>query len=176
MSIVALGAYFATQDSKPVASNDFESVPQGTQLLNNMNQAGLAVLSAEGSLLHIHQHLDIMINGKSIEVPGNLGVGTTFISPLHTHDSSGIVHIESPEQKDFKLGQFFKQWGIDFSSNCLGTYCSDEQNKLIVAVNGSPIENPAEHVLGAHEEVQIWFGPKAENPVLIKEFKFPEGL
>lgn len=174
--IVGIGIYFATQDGKPVVSNSFSSVPQQTQLLNNMNQAGLAVLSAEGSVMHIHQHLDIVVNGQNIEVPSHLGIGSSFISPLHTHDTTGIVHVESPEQKDFKLGQFFKQWGVDLTDTCVATYCADDGHKLIVAVNGSPITNPAEHVLAPHEEIEVWYGAKDENPTFIKEYKFPEGL
>jgi hypothetical protein len=29
---------------------------------------------------------------------------------LHTHDETGIIHIESPIKKDFILGQFFDLW------------------------------------------------------------------
>ncbi|HEU4655301.1 MAG TPA: hypothetical protein VFS47_15035, partial [Steroidobacteraceae bacterium] len=30
---------------------------------------------------------------------------------LHTHDNSGILHVEAPEPATFTLGQFFDIWG-----------------------------------------------------------------
>ena len=48
-----------------------------------------------------------------------------FIAALHTHDASGIVHIESPDKRDYTLGQFFDVWGVRLSSTCLGApYCN----------------------------------------------------
>jgi len=46
--------------------------------LNHLNQRlgaiGLLALSMEGAALHIHQHLDIFINGRSIPVPASIGI------------------------------------------------------------------------------------------------------
>lgn len=94
-------------------SNDFTHVPTGGSLLGNLQNADLEPLSAEGTVMHIHQHLDIIINGKTVTIPPDIGVTSGFISPIHTHDGSGIIHIESPVKKDFTLGQFFKEWNID---------------------------------------------------------------
>lgn len=176
LAVLGLGVYLAIQDSKPVEKNDFSFVPSSSQLLSNLNNAGLAALSTEGTELHIHQHIDIVINGDPVTIPAEVGIGAGFISPLHTHDTTGILHVESPEIKDFKLGQFFTEWGIRFDNNCIATYCSDDTHKLIAAVNGNPIENPADHVLAAHEEIYIWYGLKSVNPDIPKSFDFPPGL
>jgi hypothetical protein len=32
-------------------------------------------------------------------------------SPLHTHDTSGIIHVESPTVRSFTLGEFVDLWG-----------------------------------------------------------------
>jgi hypothetical protein len=59
---------------------------------------GLPALSAEGEALHIHQHIDIVVHGKPVVVPPGIGVSQRerFISPIHTHDTDSIIHIESP--------------------------------------------------------------------------------
>lgn len=174
--VAAVGFFLLKKDSKPVQTNDFSSVPVSDQLLNNMQQAGLPPLAAEGTKMHIHQHLDITINGQDKTVPAEIGEGTSFISPLHTHDSSGVLHVESPEVKDFKLGQFFTEWGIKLDQNCIGSYCSDEKNKLVVAVNGQAITDPANYVLKDHDQIHIWYGPKDQTPEIKATYQFAQGL
>ena len=173
--IVGLGIYFANQSSKPAVLNDFSAVPNDTQLMNNMKKAGLDQLATEGTVLHIHQHLDIIVNGQSITIPAGIGIGSTFISPLHIHDTSNILHVESPVQKDFTLGQFFDEWGVDFNNNCIATNCADDTHKLVMFVNGNPVTDLRGYVLKSHDEIYIWYGPKDQNPDVIKSYNFPEG-
>ena len=155
---------------------DFSHLPNDTELAAGLKNAGLDALTAEGTVLHIHQHLDIVINGAKMIIPADLGEGTSFISPIHTHDTTGVIHVESPVQKDFKLGQFFQEWGIKFDSNCVSTFCADASHKLVVAVNGQPVSDPANYVLKAHDEIEVWYGASNENPTLIPSYSFTEGL
>ena len=163
------------QAGQPVITNDLTSIPQSSTLLGNMQKAGLEPLSSEGTVLHIHQHLDIVINDKPVAVPADIGIASNFISAIHTHDSSGVLHVESPVQKDFTLGEFFTEWGIDFNDNQIGTYTVDQTHKLVVAVNGNPITNVQNYVLKAHDEIEIWYGDKTANPTFVKEYNFPQG-
>jgi hypothetical protein len=156
-------------------SNDLSHVPSGGQLLGNLQKAGLEALNAEGTVMHIHQHLDIIINNKAIAVPTNIGVGSGFISPIHSHDQTGIIHVESPVKKDFTLGQFFKEWNVGFDDNRIGTYSSDQTHKLVVAVNGNPITQVQNYILKAHDEIEVWYGDKNSTPSLVKEYSFPQG-
>jgi len=59
--------------------------------------AGLALPAQSDSAYHIHAFLSIFINGRQITIPTNLGIDPQLrlISPIHTHDSAGIVHIEA---------------------------------------------------------------------------------
>jgi hypothetical protein len=34
------------------------------------------------------------------------------ISPLHTHDATGVLHTETPETKTRTLGEFFVEWSV----------------------------------------------------------------
>jgi hypothetical protein len=166
----------STNTADVTPSNDLAPAPKGDELKANLKTAGLDALSAEGTVLHIHQHLDIVINGKAVGVPMNLGIGTDFISPLHVHDDSGVVHVESPVQKDFTLGQLFTEWGVPLTDTCDSTYCNDDTHKLVVAVNGQAIiGKPQDLVLKAHDEIEIWYGDKTLVPEFIKSYTFPEG-
>ncbi len=77
-------------------------------------------LSSEGTVVHIHPVLTIMVNGQKQEIPAGIGIqygpagnAINFL-PLHTHDTSGHIHIESGIQRDFHLADFFAVWGQKF--------------------------------------------------------------
>ena len=50
----------------------------------------IGVPARAGLTLHVHQHLDVFVNGKRVVVPAGIGIGDGFLSPLHTHDESGV--------------------------------------------------------------------------------------
>ncbi len=83
--------------------------------------------------LHWHPELAIYVKGVKQEIPANLGIGSVEM-PLHTHDSTGVIHLEMSglvRKEDITLGQFFKIWGKDMGS--FGT-------NMKMTVNGK--ENP----------------------------------
>ncbi len=88
--------------------------------------------------LHIHQTLKIIINGKEELIPGNIGIASGLMRPIHTHDVPGELHVEGPCRRDFTLGDFFQIWGRQFNSQCIFNYCTDK-GTLTMYVNG--IEN-----------------------------------
>ena len=90
--------------------------------------AGLTMLSSEGSVEHIHTHLSVTVDGKAVAVPAEVGIDETAqrISPLHTHDSSGIVHVESDVKRDFSLGEFFTEWDVALSAGQIGSYSGND--------------------------------------------------
>lgn len=165
-----------TEEKLKNQPGDFSHVPSDEELQAGLANASLSALSTEGTVMHIHQHLDMIINGQKIVVPADIGIGSTFISPIHTHDTSGILHVEAPEVKDFTLGQFFKEWGIKLDNSCVSTFCSDDSHKLVVAVNGQPVSDGSGYVLKAHDEIEIWYGNSSENPSFIQSYTFEGGL
>ena len=62
--------------------------PEIAHLHERLQALDLPELNAEGSALHIHQHLDIFVYGKPIAVPAGIGIheGMGFITDVHTHD------------------------------------------------------------------------------------------
>ena len=158
-----------------VEATGFKYVPKAADLLVNLKKADLEPLSTEGTEFHIHQHLDIIINGENISIPANIGVGGSFISPLHTHDTTGVLHVESPQKKDFKLSQFFTEWGLTFNNSCIFTYCENISHKLVVGLNGNKIDSAPDHILKPHDQISIWYGLKSEEPILTKSYNFPAG-
>jgi hypothetical protein len=135
-------------------------------LPDRLDPVGVHALSNEGQVLHIHQHLDIFVNGKHVTVPALIGIyDSQYITELHTHDTSGVMHVESPVKRNFTLGQFFGVWGVRLDSNCIGGYCKPK-TPWRVYVNGlNQPGNPAELVLKKHQEIAMVIGDKRPKEV-----------
>ena len=46
-----------------------------------------------------------------------------MLSPLHTHDDTGIIHVENDKETEFRLGQLFIEWDVRLDADCIGSYC-----------------------------------------------------
>jgi hypothetical protein len=135
----------------------------------------------EAFALHIHQHIDIFIRGQSVQVPAQVGIVTSpsvLFAPIHTHDTSGIIHVESPVVRDFSLGEFFDVWGVRFTSTCIGGYCNSGNERLQVFANGQVVTfDPRRLKLIAHEEIVVTFGTPNQIPTPYPiTYQFPAGL
>ncbi|HEX6489784.1 MAG TPA: hypothetical protein VF002_00260 [Gaiellaceae bacterium] len=140
--------------------------PEYGSLPDRLKPLGLSALGGEAQVLHIHMHLDIFVNGKPVVVPKFIGIDDgAFLTELHTHDSSGIMHVESPTKRVFALGQFFGVWGLRLSKRCLGGYCATRGKPLRVWVNGRRYRgDPNNLVLQAHQVIVIAYG-KPPRPI-----------
>ena len=152
--------------------------------------AGLVPETAESLEYHVHAHLDVFVNGTQITVPAGIGIDTrnpavhTFtiagarayggiavpcdqpcISPLHTHDVSGVLHTESATQKDNTLGQFFTEWNVRLDGDCVATYCRPA-TPIGIFVGGTRYTgDPRSIPLGNLKEIAIVIGtPPAQIP------------
>jgi hypothetical protein len=141
--------------------------------------AGLSLLGSEGSALHIHQHLTVTVDGKPVAVPANIGIDTAGqrLSPLHTHDDSGILHVESPTVQPFRLGQFFTEWGVRLAASTIGPYVNGRNGTMVtVFVNGSRYSGPLPSLaLSSKEDIAIIVTHHGSTPVAPRAFTWPSG-
>jgi hypothetical protein len=148
----------------------------GTSLQLRLRAIGLSPLREEGQVVHIHQHLDLYVDGKKMMVPAQIGIDAKggFISDLHTHDTSGIMHVESPTVQSFSLGQFFAVWGLPLSATCIGSLCNKGTKQVGVWVDGEQLGgDPTRIVLAEHQEIVITYGTVAQIPDPVpKSFDF----
>ena len=148
-------------------------------LKERLRALGLPALGAEGTVLHTHEHLDVFVHGKRVTVPATIGIDPAgqFISPLHTHDDSGVIHVESDTQRAFSLGQFMDVWGVLFTRDCVGSQCTSSDNRLRVYVDGQEATgDPRRLELFSHEQIVITYGTEAELPSPIPDsYGFPFG-
>jgi hypothetical protein len=114
-------------------------------------------------IMHFHPHLNLMIEGKPVILPSQIGIdpslwkdhsldqygmaamsnGMSRMAPLHTHDATGTIHVESNIIRNYTLGEFLNIWGgLDTNGKTVkamvdGTPISDYKN--IVLRNGEQI-------------------------------------
>jgi len=150
-----------------------------TDLRGRLEADGLQVLTAEGQVQHTHQHLDLFVDGQAVTIPAGIGIDQAagIISPIHTHDATGIIHVESPVVRDFTLGELFDVWGVRFDGHCIGGVCDGNGSTLSVFRNGQPVTGDARSlVLAAHDEIVVAIGTAAQLPSPIPStFGFPAG-
>jgi hypothetical protein len=151
----------------------------GPTLKPRLKAIGLPALPKEALTFHIHQRLALLVNGKFVYVPAGIGIDANakFISELHTHDATGIIHVEAPKAQKFTLGQFFDVWGLRFSSKCLGGYCAKGKRQVMVWTNGKRVHgDPRTVVLKSHLSIVVAYGTESSVPKPIPaHFPFPKG-
>lgn len=92
-------------------------------VLAKIEAAESYVLDVEKIETHIHAHLRVIVDGKEATVP-QIGVDmdTLTAAPIHTHDESGILHIETDTNhpKAPTLHDFLRIWkgGEAGAGNC----------------------------------------------------------
>jgi hypothetical protein len=149
--------------------------PQYSGLLNRIVGAHFPPQSDTG--YHVHAVLRIYVEGKQVEVPSQIGIDQQegYLAPLHTHDASGIIHMEATEPYPFKLSQFFTVWGVKLTNSQIGAYKAGNGNVLALYANGAKVPNPAEYAMKPHDRLVLDYG----NPkTFVKGFQmsWPPGL
>ena len=107
--------------------------------------------------IHWHPELFILIKGQKQEIPANLGIGIRH-EPIHTHDSSGVLHLEMQglvRKKDTQLGRFFEIWGEEFNSNCVLEFCNGPDEIVKMFVNGQPNQEFEKYQMKDGDKIEI---------------------
>jgi hypothetical protein len=114
---------------------------------------------------HIHALLHIYVNGLLSPLAADIGLPAKGIeSSMHTHDGTGIIHMEAPHPFNYTLGDFFSVWGVKLGPAQVGGLKGDGGDRLHFYLNGKPLSNPAALVLHKDDSVVIGYGPPSGYP------------
>jgi hypothetical protein len=105
---------------------------------------------------HDHVSMSIFVNGRQAVIPKEVGMspqlwhdhsldqyGPSGISPMHTHDTSGTIHIESTAPREYTVGEFLKVMGMD-SDTVTG-----------MTINGNEVSDFLNHEMKNGERIQL---------------------
>ncbi len=121
-------------------------------------------MTTVGPFLHVHSHLSLFVRGRQMQIPGQIGFTPTAAGEclywLHTHDASGIIHVEAPHldapgRGGYTLGAFFHIWGERLSRRRVGPYAG----RVIALVNGAQYTGNLNKIaLVAHQQITLEVG------------------
>lgn len=186
---LALAGAGCSSSGKSSGPTSTISWPAPADPLVRARAAGLVPETSEHLEYHVHAHLDVFVNGERVIVPAGIGINihdpgvhefdniagakgyggidppcdTPCISPLHTHDVSGVIHTESSTRANNTLRQFFVEWGVRLDANCVDQYCRPA-TKIAVSVNGKAYTgDPRKIALSNFKEIAIVIGSPPAN-------------
>ncbi|MBV9718275.1 MAG: hypothetical protein JOZ77_03090 [Candidatus Eremiobacteraeota bacterium] len=140
---------------------------------------GIGCGSQEYATLHVHTHLALFYRGKQMQVPEFIGFAPNLAGGclywIHTHDPSGIIHVEAPDISPpqggpYTLGMFFDVWGQPLDRNIVAGFVGP----VTAYVNGARYDGDLRQIpLHAHQEVTLEVGTPLVPP---PNYTFPAGV
>jgi hypothetical protein len=181
-TVVVLGLLAWVVASAVISGN---AKPRTTGLAAATGQTVDNISCTTGEQLAVHYHADVQIyvNGVLRPLPGGIGIvlpdgtdsphltsngATSCIYSLHSHDATGIVHVESPDNRAYTLGNLFDLWGQHLSTTQFMTYPVNATHKLAIVVYDAAgakkiiTGDPSKVVISAHETLIIQYNSAAE--------------
>jgi hypothetical protein len=153
---------------------------------------GVDCQNSEALAYHIHAHLSLYQDGKPVTLPAKIGipVGTTIPGGscfywIHVHDTSGVVHIESPTTKQYTLGQMLDIWertaqldaqgggGTQVDASFVSALRAANPNDVHVYLGDKPVSDFNSIPLTAHALITVEIGGPLQPPTT--SFTFPNG-
>ena len=187
LAVAVVGGCSGDSDAPQPSTAPTVSWPAPPDPLQLAVRAGLEPERRETLLHHVHAHLDVFVDGSPVTVPAGIGINTKdpgvkhgtnpvayggielcddpCISPLHTHDETGVLHTESATREPNTLGQFFTEWGVKLDRSCVDDFCRP-QTPIAVYVDGKKFSgDPRTILLTDLKEIAIVVGtPPATVP------------
>jgi hypothetical protein len=161
--------------------------------------AGIPCDQLEHTQLHYHAAVQIVYQGNVLPIPANIGIVTDPVSGnttcfywLHVHAANpDVIHIESPPNQTFTLGQFFTVWSTwskakggpnePLNATHVSTLTLTPDEKLVVYIDLQDGKGPTVYTgdptaipLKSHEVITLEITPPAVTPP--PSFTFTSGL
>jgi hypothetical protein len=150
-----------------------EKIPDAPKGGLAMPVDGIQCGGMEYATLHIHPHVALFVNGKQLQIPQGIGFG--MASPenpqgclywIHTHDASGIIHIEAPQIEapaggPYTLGMLFDIWGQPLTD----TQIASAKGPVTAFVNGTKYTGDLRAIpMISHQEITLEVGTPVVPP------------
>ena len=135
---------------------------------------------------HHHVLLTIYVNDQQVSVPAGVGLAGNPSSPtcyywLHTHDSTGIIHIEAPSGGSYTLKNYLDIWQNFAGTSSSITYPTQLASSTgwTVYINGKKVNEDFSHVdissnQAWHEIITIMYNSPNSKPVTT--YNWQQGL
>lgn len=161
--------------SKPIQLADGGAIGKPAFPMGNSSDGGngspvdgILCEPTERVTLHIHAHLALFDHGVQIQIPAGIGAAaaTQCLYWTHTHDASGIIHVEAPDYTSpaggpFTLGMLFDVWGEPLTRTQVARY----KGPVTAYVNGALYDGDLRAIpLAAHQQITLEVGKPLVPP------------
>ncbi len=192
LAVVLVGAGCGSSSSSS-STDATSSTPSTTPVALGTTQGeavgrtvdGIQCQTQEQVLYHIHAHLAVFVGDRPGQIPEGIGIapprtvqpsvdgpfvlGGSCFYWLHSHTDDGVIHIESPDQRRYTLGEYFDIWNQPLSATRVGA----ASGPVTAYVNGKAFTaDPRTIPLGAHAVIQLDVAGK----VAPRPYTFQSGL
>lgn len=139
--------------------------------LSNIPEGGVTLdpfkicVNHGGVSMHIHPELSIVVNKKSEKIRTNIGISGSCMRAIHTHDSTGRLHNEFPQNRTFTLGEFFNLWDKPFSSSQILDYTADDAHVITMTVNGQKNTDYENLILRDRDRIEIRYETVSDQDI-----------
>jgi hypothetical protein len=157
----------------------YPDTPQGGR---GQTVDGIGCGTQEYATLHVHTHLALFYDGRQMQIPAFIGFAPNLAGGclywLHTHDASGIIHVEAPDLAPgqgapynyFALGMLFDIWGQPLERNNIAGFAGP----VTAYVNGERYDGDLRAIpLRAHQQIVLEVGTPLVPP---PNYAFPFGV
>lgn len=171
VAVILAAGVACTPAAQPAANEVTTSV---RDLKQGQVVDGVPCLREDLPAVHTHVHLTVLLDGARVAVPAGIGVGRPWgYSPagfiatggcfawIHTHDTTGLVHLFTEPGRSFTLGQLFEVWGQPLGAGEALGY----RGSVALLAGGRPVAgDPAALRLTPFEDVVLELGKPPATP------------
>ncbi len=168
--VIGAGAWWIISRPQPTAA---EKTAKAKQAHVNLVKSCTTDMA---TTFHIHSHITIIINGEEQTIPADTGISSTCLHPIHTHDETGIIHMESPVKEDFTIADFFQVWGKALTPTKVLNTTVDAEHQLKLFSDGKEIATGAQTVMHDHQSLAIIVAPIGTTITPPANYQFPADL
>lgn len=129
----SVGLYFDSQ----LSDSEQIDLPTREDVLEGVQDSELYVLDTDNIVTHIHARLTIIVQGKTITIPVvGADMDTMTAAPIHTHDTSGTLHIETDLTNSYipNAFDFIRLWNKGEDDLCV-IFAGGEKCKVVTRIN-----------------------------------------
>lgn len=202
---VGAGEIFGLDDTFNPTDGNSASGGQG-QTVDPGTAGGLPCVATMPNTYHVHAFVGLIVNGRQYALPDGIGMKnpggdityagfpnwTEYASCyyyIHTHDASGVFHIESPQsvpptQSIYTLQNAFDVWGQPISSSGFGPFAGTvtayvaevplKTDRITASMYTTYSGNPATIPLKSHTTVWLQIGPQVYTPAQLPVINYEE--
>ena len=171
IAIVAVGGGSGNSSSSSSTGSTGPQLAAADTNITGQPVNGIECLGSEQLKFHDHAHLSIFVDGAQRTVPAFIGIAPdgSCLYWLHSHTPDGVIHMESPVQRSFTLGDYFDIWGQPLSSTQVGP----AKGTVTAFVDGKRFNgDPRTIKLAEHANIQLDVG----KVVPFKDYTYGQGL